>query len=121
MWLSHHRSEIIVAFMKQVTVDEFTGCWMWSSKNGLLPPHQYGLYTMNGKQYLAHRAAYEIFIGEIPDGEGYHGICACHKCDTPPCVNPDHLFLGTQQDNMDDMMKKGRRHNQNKQLVDIIP
>jgi len=59
----------------------------------------------NGKFVLAHRFIYEKMIGVIPDK-----ILVCHTCDNPPCVNPDHLFLGTHQDNMNDMKKKGRAH-----------
>lgn len=52
---------------------------------------------------MAHRVAWRLFVGDIPEG-----AVVCHRCDTPPCANPDHLFIGTQADNVADMMRKGR-------------
>lgn len=76
------------------------GCWIWTaakSKTG------YGRFLYGGKNRLAHRLSYSFYIGEIPDG-----MLVCHKCDNPSCVNPDHFFIGTNDDNMIDMSKKGR-------------
>ena len=64
----------------------------------------YGGYCFEGKTCSAHRASWRIFRGEIP--KGMHVL---HRCDNRCCVNPDHLFLGTHKDNMDDMTQKGRR------------
>jgi hypothetical protein len=76
----------------------YTGCWEW-----LLYRDRYGVVRYNGKLQKAHRVIYEILNGKIPDG-----MCVLHKCDNPGCVNPDHLFLGTQADNVGDMWKKDR-------------
>lgn len=85
---------------KYVPVPE-AGCWLWignQRQNG------YGVITNAYQQLLAHRVAYELYKSPIPKG-----LVVCHKCDTPCCVNPDHLFLGTQKENIHDMMKKGRK------------
>jgi hypothetical protein len=77
-----------------------TGCWLWINGNAKAT---YGAYRDSGKNYRAHRASWLLYCGEIPKG-----LYVCHKCDTPACVNPKHLFLGTQKDNIHDMIKKGR-------------
>jgi hypothetical protein len=75
------------------------GCWLWMGK---LHPRGYGRFR--GKTGdMAPRFSYECYRGEIPPG-----MQVCHKCDNPQCVNPDHLFLGTNQDNVDDKVRKGR-------------
>lgn len=75
------------------------GCKLWPrGRSGA-----YGRVVINGTHYRAHRASFTFFKGEIPDG-----FFACHKCDCPPCVNPEHLFAGSHQENMWDMAQKGR-------------
>ncbi len=71
-------------------------CWLWV---GALNKDGYG----NFGSKLAHRVSWEIHYGKIPIG-----LCVLHRCDVPNCVNPQHLFLGTHSDNMQDMFKKGR-------------
>lgn len=66
----------------------------------------YGLKTVNGKTRRVHRLVWEQYNGKIPDK-----MMVCHKCDNPSCINPTHLFLGTNSDNMKDMYKKGRGNN----------
>lgn len=76
-------------------------CWEWKkSKAG----NGYGVLSFYKRNYYVHRLSYRLFIGEIPNG-----LFVCHKCDNPACFNPDHLFLGTAKDNVNDMIKKGRK------------
>ena len=77
-----------------------SGCKIWM---GTLDKKGYGTLTFNSKPQFAHRLSYKIAFGDIPDG-----LCVLHKCDTPSCINPNHLFLGTQSENMIDKVKKGR-------------
>lgn len=80
--------------------DTETGCMNWTrSKN----KGGYGNLKINGKVEIASRIAYILSYGKIPDG-----LFVLHKCDNRCCVNPAHLFLGTQKDNVDDMTEKGR-------------
>jgi hypothetical protein len=82
-------------------VDKSDGCWEW---RGFCVPDGYGRLKNDGKQLKAHRVSWELHNGPIPDG-----MWVLHHCDNRKCVRPDHLFLGTHQDNMDDMTTKGRR------------
>ena len=77
-----------------------TGCRLWA---GAIANTGYGKIKMDGEMRLAHRVSYTANVGEIPDG-----MIVLHKCDTRACVNPDHLSVGTNSDNMVDATKKGR-------------
>lgn len=82
-------------FWDKVDIKEPDDCWEWQAGfNG-----RYGSFN-NG---YAHRFSWELHNSKIPDG-----MYICHTCDNPKCVNPNHLFAGTQKDNMQDMVKKGR-------------
>ena len=87
-------------FFKSVLKLGVDDCWIWQGRK-----HQegYGRYSEDGKEWLAHRYSATLVYGEIPSGN-----YVCHTCDTPSCVNPNHLFLGSPQDNVDDMMSKNR-------------
>jgi len=79
-----------------------TPCWIWNNDAG----RDYGRIVFAGKRQLAHRVSFQLFKGPIAEGKQ-----VCHHCDVTKCVNPDHLFEGTQVDNMTDMKIKGRRKN----------
>jgi len=79
-------------------VEKTETCWRWTGAT----TRKYGVVRMNGQQ-RAHRVSWTLTYGPIPSGLG-----VLHKCDNPPCVRPDHLFLGTQGDNVRDAHRKGR-------------
>ena len=76
-------------------------CQLWV---GALDGHDYGHFWLRGEVMKAHRASWLLHVGEIPDGQW-----VLHRCDLPPCVNPNHLFLGDRAANMQDMAAKGRQ------------
>lgn len=90
-------------------VDRSGECWNWTgtiyTASGKL---SYGKICVKNKQLLAHRVSYELAHGPIPEDKD-----VLHRCDNPLCVRPDHLFLGTHADNMQDMVQKGRMHLRN--------
>ena len=96
------RLPLILRFMSKIRIDE--RCWEWQ---GACDESGYGEIRMRPGKSKAHRVSYLLFKGAIPDG-----WCVLHHCDNPPCVNPRHLFLGTKQDNVIDMMNKGRHASQ---------
>lgn len=87
-------------------VDKSLSCWVWTGARLHQRHGDYGRISAGhrrGRILLAHRVSYEFSFGPIPDG-----MYVLHKCDNPPCVRPDHLFLGTQADNQADKLTKGR-------------
>jgi hypothetical protein len=89
-------------FLSHVSPEPNSGCWLWTAahwKNG------YGRFAKTTDQSVpAHRMAYQLFCAEIPKGQ-----CVCHKCDNKSCVNPDHLFIGSHQENANDKVLKNRQ------------
>lgn len=92
--------KLLNRFIKKINFKGQNDCWEWTSsilKNG------YGTFYYKGKRIYAHRFAYVLFIKPIPDRK-----LICHTCDNPSCVNYKHLFLGTNQDNVNDRNQKGK-------------
>jgi hypothetical protein len=96
-------------FHKSYIKDKDTGCWNWIGKSRSGSSRLYGRIKVDGKTTPAHRYSWELHNQKtIPKG-----MIVMHKCDNPQCVNPDHLSIGTHQDNMSDMVKKGRQSKSN--------
>src|SRR4030043_361681 len=81
-------------------VNKTDDCWIWTA---YCNKKEYGCFKFQDKSELAHRVSWIIHNGPIPNG-----LHVLHKCDNPPCVRPDHLFLGTDKDNANDRISKGR-------------
>jgi hypothetical protein len=91
--------ERVTTFL-ETAVDKTGNCWLWRGRRS---GNGYGQIGIARKSHLAHRFMWQLLKGPIPPG-----LHVLHKCDTPACVNPDHLFLGTAKDNSDDKWAKGR-------------
>lgn len=96
-----HKGAIQDRFLEKVDKRGTAECWEWT---GATLRSGYGQFTVASRTtMLAHRFSYELHCGPIPEG-----LFVCHHCDNRKCVNPEHLWLGTNQDNMNDMVAKGR-------------
>lgn len=89
-------------FHNNVYPEPNTGCWLWGGTPGKYS--RYGSISVKGRDIPAHIFSYLLYKGEIPKG-----LCVCHTCDVGFCVNPDHLWIGTHQENMTDKIVKGRQ------------
>ena len=87
-------------FEERYVPEPNSGCWLWI---GATINNEKGHFKMDGKEWIASRASFHLFCGEIPEGQ-----YVLHRCDTPFCVNPDHLYSGTQLDNMRDAVERNR-------------
>jgi len=96
------KSTLLERFTAKYIVDPNTGCWLWVA--GKFNDGYGTILGDDGKVKRAHRVAYELYKGPITDGQQ-----VCHRCDVRQCVNPDHLFLGTASDNVQDKVSKGRQ------------
>jgi hypothetical protein len=99
-------SKILTRFWSKVNKDTDSGCWEWTSTLRL----GYGRFHYMQVDGASHRFSWIIHNGDIPKGDHHGTLCVLHKCDNRKCVHPDHLFLGTQQDNMTDKVSKSRQY-----------
>ena len=93
-------NNIIERIERNIAYEPNTGCWLWLAGTNKFG---HGRISFTGRPHMVHRIMYESKFGKIP--KGLHSL---HHCDTPQCVNPDHLYLGTQRDNNNDRDKRGR-------------
>ena len=96
-----YNGTLLERFERRYIPEPNSGCWLWFGAIGCEDGR--GLISVNGAPIAAHRVAWLLYCGEIPKG-----MSVLHTCDVPSCVNPDHLWLGSQWDNINDCKKKGR-------------
>lgn len=89
----------MLRFEEKFSMEPNTGCWLWSASS---TKAGYGLFHYEGRLQLAHRVSHQMYIGDVGTS------VVMHTCDTPSCVNPDHLVLGTQGENIRSSVGKGR-------------
>jgi HNH endonuclease len=90
-----------IAILENYVPEPNTGCWLWLRG---INSDGYPLVRIDGGSFRVSRLVWEIFKGPIPEG-----MRVCHRCDVRLCINPEHLFLGTDKENYDDMVAKGRK------------
>lgn len=93
---------IVERFEKFALPEPNSGCWLWVG--GFRPKDGYGNIKVSGKRWQAHRLAYELYCGPVQEGQQ-----VMHSCDNTACVNPEHLSLGSNHDNVQDKVRKGRQ------------
>lgn len=106
------KKTLIDRFMEKVIPEPNSGCWLWDANTDR---DGYGHFKVNGIQHRAHRVSFKVFCEEIPDG-----MLVCHKCDVRLCVNPNHMFLGTDKDNAQDKIKKNRFGKKSNHISDAM-
>src|SRR5712664_4432062 len=88
--------------LEHYSISALSGCIIWT---GAIDGGGYGRIRLRGRLEMAHRMSFIVHNGDIPEG-----MLVCHSCDVRPCINPNHLFLGTNQDNLQDASRKGKLH-----------